>query len=85
MLLQLEVSNKKVLCLMNLYGLIKERDLTCKNELCVTRHTFNIISEMVRGIGGLSGTKKYVPPRDNGYVFVDWLSIRRIGPLDNCS
>ncbi|XP_048493239.1 protein ALP1-like [Beta vulgaris subsp. vulgaris] len=37
--------------------LVRESDVKCKNELRVNRHTFNVICEMLRDIGGLSGTR----------------------------
>ncbi|XP_021764238.1 uncharacterized protein LOC110728876 [Chenopodium quinoa] len=37
--------------------LYRESDVKCKSELRVNRRTFNIICEMLRDIGGLSGTK----------------------------
>uniref|UniRef100_A0A803N5Y7 Myb/SANT-like domain-containing protein n=1 Tax=Chenopodium quinoa TaxID=63459 RepID=A0A803N5Y7_CHEQI len=40
-----------------LRGLYKESDVKCKSELRVNRRTFNIICEMLRDIGDLSGTK----------------------------
>uniref|UniRef100_A0A803KUB8 Transposase n=1 Tax=Chenopodium quinoa TaxID=63459 RepID=A0A803KUB8_CHEQI len=40
-----------------LRGLYRESDVTCKSELRVNGRTFNIICEMLRDIGGLSGTK----------------------------
>ncbi|XP_021753802.1 protein ALP1-like [Chenopodium quinoa] len=40
-----------------LRGLYRESDVKCKSELRVNRRTFNIICEMLRDIGGLSGTK----------------------------
>lgn len=51
--------NRKGLCLMVLTVLIRERenDVSCRNELRVHSHTFGIISEMVRDMGGLSGTR----------------------------
>uniref|UniRef100_A0A803L0W1 DUF295 domain-containing protein n=3 Tax=Chenopodium quinoa TaxID=63459 RepID=A0A803L0W1_CHEQI len=36
---------------------LPESDVKCKSELRVNRKTFNIICEMLRDIGGLSGTK----------------------------
>ncbi|XP_021726567.1 protein ALP1-like isoform X1 [Chenopodium quinoa] len=49
--------NKKLLRMLVLRGLYRESDVKCKSELRVNRRTFNIICEMLRDIGGLSGTK----------------------------
>ena len=49
--------NKKLLRMLFLSGLYKESDVKCKSVLRVNRKTFNIICEMLRDLGGLSGTK----------------------------
>ena len=48
---------KKRLRRRHLNHLIKHSDIVCKSELRVNRRTFYVLCEMVRDIGGLSGTK----------------------------
>ncbi|XP_021771781.1 protein ALP1-like [Chenopodium quinoa] len=49
--------NRKLLRSLFLSHLIRQSDVSCKSELRVNRRTFNIICEMLRDIGGLSGTR----------------------------
>ena len=49
--------DRERLRLIFMYRLINESDIHCKNELRVNRKTFGVICEMVRDVGGLSGTK----------------------------
>ena len=42
---------------MNLNNLIKDSHVTCKSEPCIYRHTFYVLCEMVKDIGGLTGTR----------------------------
>ena len=37
--------------------LIRESDVKCRNELRMNRYTFWVLCEMLRDIGGLSGTR----------------------------
>ncbi|GAB4855591.1 hypothetical protein Ancab_039775 [Ancistrocladus abbreviatus] len=37
--------------------LIRESDVSCRNELRMNRYTFNVLCEMLRDIGELSGTR----------------------------
>ena len=39
-----------------LNGLIRESDMSCKNEFHLNRQTLNVLCEMLRDIGGLNGT-----------------------------
>jgi len=48
---------KKRRRLVNLNNLIKDSDATCKSKLHMNRHTFYVLCEMVRDIGGLTGTR----------------------------
>lgn len=41
----------------NLNRIISESDTLCRNFLRIDRHTFGVLLEMVRDVGGLSGTK----------------------------
>jgi len=47
---------KKRRRLNNLNRLITESDIICKSELRIDRKTFTVLCEMVRDIGGLSGS-----------------------------
>ena len=49
--------SKKRLRFKILNGLIRESNVSCKNELRMNRHTFNVLCEMLRDIGGLNGTR----------------------------
>ena len=49
-------SKKKLRCQI-LSGLVKESDVYCRNELRMNRHTFHVLCEMLRDIGGLNGTR----------------------------
>ena len=55
--IKLSCREKKHRRLVNLNKLIRDSDATCKSELCMNRHTFNILCEMVRDIRGLTGTR----------------------------
>ena len=48
---------KKRLRIKHLNRLIKHSDIICKSELRVNRQIFYVLCEMVRDIGGLSGTR----------------------------
>ena len=54
---KLSYREKKRCRLVNLNKLIRDSDATCKSELRMNRRTFNILCEMVRDIGGLTGTR----------------------------
>ena len=41
----------------NLNRMIRESDTLCRNYLRINRHTFGVLLEMVRDIGGLNGTR----------------------------
>ncbi|KAL8141735.1 hypothetical protein V2J09_014767 [Rumex salicifolius] len=49
--------SKKKLRQEMLSKLIRESDGSCRKELGVNRHTFNVLCEMLRDIGGLHGTR----------------------------
>ena len=40
-----------------MYGLIRESDVNCINDLCMDRRTFSILCKMPRDIDRLSGTR----------------------------
>lgn len=50
-------SNKKRLRLMVLGALIRESDVSCRNELRVNQATFDIICTMLRDVGGLKRSR----------------------------
>lgn len=49
--------NKNRLRLMVFSALIRESDVSCRNELLVNQHTFDIICAMLRDVGGLERTR----------------------------
>jgi len=54
---KLPYREKKRRRLVNLNKLVRDSDATCKSELRMNRRTFNILCEMVRDVGGLTGTR----------------------------
>ena len=54
---KLSYREKKRRRLVNLNKLVRDSDATCKSELRMNRRTFNILCEMVRDVGGLTGIR----------------------------
>ncbi|GAB4829638.1 hypothetical protein Ancab_040643 [Ancistrocladus abbreviatus] len=52
-----EKKNRRRIRIDNLYGIITDSDRNCQNELRMNRHTFGVLCEMLRDIGGLRDTR----------------------------